>query len=123
VALPDRPAEAITHQHLLRSMDALMEHREAVDRVVARLLRPLIDQERSVVFYDLTTLRAEGDATVAGDVRRFGMAKEGVLARQFLLATVAVVVERVKINIRQNRYLRHYLSNSGGHRPGPRLSL
>jgi len=88
VALPERPAEAITHQHLLRSMDALMEHREAVDRVVARLLRPLIDQDLSVVFYDLTTIRAEGDATVAGDVRRFGMAKEGVIARQFLLGVV-----------------------------------
>ena len=88
VALPDMPAETITHQHLLRSMDALMDHREAVDRVVAQLLRPLIDQDLSVVFYDLTTIRAEGEATVAGDVRRFGMAKEGVIARQFVLGVV-----------------------------------
>jgi len=87
VALPERPAE-ITHQHLLRSMDALMEHRDAVDRVVARLLRPLIDQDLSVVFYDLTTIRAEGDSMQEGDVRRFGMAKEGVIARQFLLGVV-----------------------------------
>jgi hypothetical protein len=87
VALPDRPAD-ITHQHLLRSMDALMEHRDAVDRVVARLLRPLIDQDLSVVFYDLTTIRAEGDSMQEGDVRRFGMAKEGVIARQFLLGVV-----------------------------------
>ncbi len=87
VALPDRPAD-ITHQHLLRSMDALMEHRDAVDRVVARLLRPLIDQDLSVVFYDLTTIRAEGDSMQEGDVRRFDMAKEGVIARQFLLGVV-----------------------------------
>jgi len=87
VALPERPAE-VTHQHLLRSMDALMEHRDAVDRVVARLLRPLIDQDLSVVFYDLTTIRAEGDSMQEGDVRRFGMAKEGVIARQFLLGVV-----------------------------------
>jgi len=87
VALPERPAD-ITHQHLLRSMDALMEHRDAVDRVVARLLRPLIDQDLSVVFYDLTTIRAEGDSTKVNDVRRFGMAKEGVIARQFLLGVV-----------------------------------
>jgi len=40
--------------------------------VVARLLRPLIDQDLSVVFYDLTTIRAEGDSTMANDVRRFG---------------------------------------------------
>jgi len=84
VALPERPAD-ITHQHLLRSMDALMEYRDAVDRVVARLLRPLIDQDLSVVFYDLITIRAEGDSMQEGDVRRFGMAKEGVIARQFLL--------------------------------------
>jgi hypothetical protein len=69
-------------------MDALMEHREAVDRVVARLLRPLIDQDLSVVFYDLTTIRAEGDSTMANDVRRFGRAKEGVIARQFLWGVV-----------------------------------
>ena len=87
VALPERPAD-ITHQHLLRSMDALMEHQDAVDRVVARLLRPLIDQDLSVVFYDLTTIRAEGDSLQEGDVRRFGMAKESVIARQFLLGVV-----------------------------------
>lgn len=87
VAMPERPAD-ITHQHLLRSMDALMEHRDAVDRVLAGLLRPLIDQDLSVVFYDLTTIRAEGSSSQEGDVRQFGMAKEGVIARQFLLGVV-----------------------------------
>ena len=47
VALPDRLAGS-THQHLLRRMDALMQLRHAVDRVVARLLRPLIDQDLTV---------------------------------------------------------------------------
>ncbi|MBU2721199.1 IS1634 family transposase, partial [Acidithiobacillus ferridurans] len=55
VALPDVTVTAITHQQLLRSMDALMEQQSAVDAVVAGLLRPLIDQDLSVVFYDLTT--------------------------------------------------------------------
>ena len=41
-----------------------------------------------MVFYDLTTIRAEGDSMPKGDVRRFGMAKEGVIARQFLLGVV-----------------------------------
>lgn len=51
---------SLTHQQLLRSMDALMDHQEAVDDVVAGLLRPLIDQDLSLVFYDLTTIRAAG---------------------------------------------------------------
>ena len=88
VALPDIEVEALTHQHLLRSMDALMDHQEAVDGVIAALLRPLVDQDLSVAFYDMTTIRAEGLATVCGDVRKFGMAKEGLIARQFMLGVV-----------------------------------
>jgi len=41
--MPGIDIESITHQHLLRSMDALVDHQDEVDRVVARLLRPLID--------------------------------------------------------------------------------
>ncbi|WP_035194552.1 IS1634 family transposase, partial [Acidithiobacillus ferrivorans] len=88
VALPDVTVTAITHQQLLRSMDALMEQQSAVDTVVAGLLRPLIDQDLSVVFYDLTTIRSEGLVTVPQDVRQFGMAKEGLIARQFMLGVV-----------------------------------
>ena len=88
VALPDVDVKALTHQHLLRSMDALMDSQDAVDDVVAQLLRPLVDQDLSVAFYDMTTIRAEGLATVEGDVRKFGMAKEGLIARQFMLGVV-----------------------------------
>ena len=88
VALPDIDVKALTHQHLLRSMDALMDQQDAVDDVVAKLLRPLVDQDLSVAFYDMTTIRAEGLATVDGDVRKFGMAKEGLIARQFMLGVV-----------------------------------
>jgi hypothetical protein len=88
VALPDIDVKTLTHQHLLRSMDALMDSQEAVDDVVAKLLRPLVDQDLSVAFYDMTTIRAEGLATVEGDVRKFGMAKEGLIARQFMLGVV-----------------------------------
>jgi hypothetical protein len=70
---------------LLRSLDALMDHQDEVDAVVAGLLRPLIDQDLSVVFYDLTTIRSEGLSQQAGDVRQYGMAKEGLIARQFML--------------------------------------
>jgi transposase len=88
IAMPGVAIEAITHQQLLRSMDALMEHQEAVDAVVAGLLRPLIDQDLSVVFYDMTTIRAEGLSSVDDDLRKFGMAKEGLIARQFMLGVV-----------------------------------
>ena len=88
VSLPEVDTVAMTHQHLLRSMDALMTHQDAVDDVVARLLRPLIDQDLSLVFYDLTTIRASGLSEQVDDVRHYGMAKEGVIARQFMLGVV-----------------------------------
>ena len=85
VALPDFGPKAVTHQQLLRSLDALMDHQDEVDAVIAGLLRPLIDQDLSVVFYDLTTIRSEGLSQQTGDVRQYGMAKEGLIARQFML--------------------------------------
>jgi transposase len=88
VALPDVEVTELSHQQLLRSMDALMDNQDAVDAVIASLLRPLVDQDLSVAFYDMTTIRAEGLATVDGDVRQFGMAKEGLITRQFLLGVV-----------------------------------
>ena len=51
VSMPGVDADNLSHQQLLRSMDALMDHQEAVDDVVAGLLRPLIDQDLSLVFY------------------------------------------------------------------------
>ena len=88
VSLPEVDTASLTHQQLLRSMDALMDHQSAVDAVVASLLRPLVDQDLSMVFYDLTTIRAAGLSKQDGDVRRYGMAKEGVIARQFMLGVV-----------------------------------
>ena len=88
VSLPGVDTATMTHQHLLRSMDALMTHQDAVDDVVARLLRPLIDRDLSLVFYDLTTIRAAGLSEQDKDVRKYGMAKEGVIARQFMLGVV-----------------------------------
>ena len=45
VTLPGLALESIDHQHLLRAMDALVEHKDAVDGVMAGLLRPLVDQD------------------------------------------------------------------------------
>ena len=88
VYMPQIDTAALTHQQLLRSMDALMDHHADVDAVVAGLLRPLVDQDMSMVFYDLTTIRAAGLSEQQGDVRQYGMAKEGVVARQFMLGVV-----------------------------------
>jgi transposase len=88
VAIPGMPA-AVTHDQLLRTMDALMDRSEAVEAAVAKLLRPMLDQQLSVVFYDLTTVRIHGEAKLPNDLRAFGMNKEtGGIARQFVLGVV-----------------------------------
>ena len=76
------------HQQLLRAMDVLEDHSSAISNRLALLMRPLIDQEQSVVFYDLTTVRVHGQADVSDDVRQHGMSKEGVVARQVMLSLV-----------------------------------
>ena len=50
VALPDTSLQAIDHQHLLRAMDALVDHKVDVDNVMASLLRPLVDQDLATSF-------------------------------------------------------------------------
>ncbi len=88
VSLPEVDTKALTHQQLLRSMDALMDHQDAVESVVAKLLKPMVDQDLSLVFYDLTTIRVEGQTELSEDVRHYGMSKEGMVARQFMLGVV-----------------------------------
>jgi hypothetical protein len=88
VAMPAMP-ETVTHQHLLRAMDALMDRAERVEIELARQIRPLVDQDLAVVFYDLTTVRIHGEGEVADDLRAFGMNKDvGGVARQFVLGVV-----------------------------------
>lgn len=88
VAIPAMP-ETVTHQHLLRAMDALMDHADAVEEAMARQIRPLVDHDLTVVFYDLTTVRIYGEGAVEDDLRAFGMNKEtGGIARQFVLGVV-----------------------------------
>lgn len=87
VVLP-RLGKPPTHTQLLRTMDALIEQIGQVEAAVCRCLRPHIDASLSVVFYDLTTIRVHGEAQVDGDLRRFGMSKDGGVARQFVLGVV-----------------------------------
>jgi transposase len=88
VTLPGVALKSVGHHQLLRAMDALLAQHEAVEQTVAGLLRPLVDQELSVVFYDMTTIRAAGLSEQAQDIRQFGMSKEGLIARQFMLGVV-----------------------------------
>ena len=86
--IPGIAVEAVTHQRLLRTMDTLSSARDALDGLLANQLRPLFDQELSVVFYDLTTLRAEGETFEEEDLRARGLSKEGGFHRQCLLGVV-----------------------------------
>jgi transposase len=88
VALPADSGVITEHQHLLRAMDVLDEHSDKLSTRLATLMRPLIDQDLSVVFYDLTTVSVTGQTDVEDDVRAYGMAKSGLIERQFMLSLV-----------------------------------
>ena len=88
VAMPSMP-DTVTHQHLLRSMDALVDNADVVEKALTRQIRPLVDQVLSIVFYDLTTVRIHGEGKVEADIRAYDMNKEtGGVARQFVPGVV-----------------------------------
>ena len=88
VAMPAMP-ETVEHHHLLRAMDALMDHADRVESELAKQIRPLVDRNLTVVFYDLTTVRIHGEGEVEKDIRAYGMNKEtGGIARQFVMGVV-----------------------------------
>ncbi len=88
VALPVGVACVPEHQHLLRAMDVLDEYSDTLGDRLATLMRPLIDQDLSVVFYDLTTVSVTGQTDLEEDVRAYGRAKSGLVERQFMLSLV-----------------------------------
>ena len=88
VAIPEMPPK-VEHHHLLRAMDALMDNVDRVETELAKQIRPLVDRDLTVVFYDLTTVRIHGEGEVDDDIRAYGMNKEtGGIARQFVLGVV-----------------------------------
>jgi transposase len=88
VALPSGFGVVSEHQHLLRAMDVLDEHSDKLKLRLATLMRPLIDQDLSVVFYDLTTVAVTGQTDLEDDIRAYGLAKSGLVERQFMLSLV-----------------------------------
>jgi len=88
VAMPAMPSR-VEHYHLLRAMDALMDNVDRVEDELAKQIRPLVDHDLTMAFYDLTTVRIHGEAKLEDDLRAFGMNKEkGGVARQFVLGVV-----------------------------------
>jgi hypothetical protein len=86
--VPQVDASTVTHQHLLRTMDTLNACTGALESALSKQLRPLIDQELSVVFYDLTSIRTEGRSQSPEEIRRYGPSKDGGIARQVMLGVV-----------------------------------
>jgi len=79
----------VTHQQLLRAMDALVDRMDAVESTLTQLIKPLLDTSLSLVFYDLTTIRIHGETELPEDLRQYGLNKEtGGIARQFVLGVV-----------------------------------
>ena len=69
-------------------MDVLDEYSDTLGARLATLMRPLTDQDLSVVFYDLTTVGVTGQTDLQDDVRAYGRAKSGLVERQFMLSLV-----------------------------------
>jgi len=89
VYLPGIDRSQVPHQNLLRAMDVLLEHKESLEKELAGTLLPLFDRSMEVVFYDITTVRVEGEGEEDEDLRRWGKAKEGgFVQRQFAVGVV-----------------------------------
>ncbi|MCG5549616.1 IS1634 family transposase, partial [Halorhodospira halochloris] len=89
VCVPGVRAEQLRHDHLLRAMDALMSHSQRVEKAIAKQLKPLLDQELSIVFWDITTVRIHGERELAEDLRQYGKSKDtSGISRQFALGVV-----------------------------------
>jgi transposase len=88
VTIPGVEETEVSHQRLLRSMDVLDERSDGVNDMMSELLMRLIDQDLSVVFYDMTTIRTYGLTEELDELRAYGMSKESTINRQVMLGVV-----------------------------------
>jgi len=89
VYLPGIDRAEITHQNLLRAMDALLEQKDVIEQELVGTLLPLFDTEMEVVFYDITTVRVHGEHEEDGDLRQFGKSKDvDGIERQYAVGVV-----------------------------------
>lgn len=80
--------EAISHQQLLRAMDALLPLKAEIEQHLHRYFAAAQDLE--VVFYDITTVRIEGTGEEHDEeLRAYGCSKDlGGVARQYAVGVV-----------------------------------
>ena len=69
-------------------MDALDKRSKAVNDALADMIRPLVDRELSIVFYDMRTITVAGESSMDDDLRQFGLSKDGGIRRQVMLGVV-----------------------------------
>lgn len=69
--------DRLTHQQLLRAMEALITYQEELEQQLAATLLPQFTDSLDMVFYDLTTIRIEGAGEVDDDLRQYGYSTEG----------------------------------------------
>jgi transposase len=87
--MPGIDPEAVHHMQLMRALDALEEHKDAVEQAVANQLHPLLDKDLSVVFYDVTSVRIHGATQLEDDLRAYGQSKDVLgIGRQFALGVI-----------------------------------
>ena len=56
------PAEKINEQRLYRALDALLPHKEALEKLLEKRLGELFDLEYDLLLYDVTSTYFEGQA-------------------------------------------------------------
>ena len=79
-------SERITHQQLLRTMDALLPLKDEIEQ---HLQRCLAATELEVVFYDITTVPIHGTSERDDDLRGYGHCKDvNAVARQYAVGVV-----------------------------------
>lgn len=69
-------ARRVTHQRLLREMDALEKNAERGEKELAAGFRPLLDEELTIAHYDPTTVRIHGKTSFEGDICAYGKSKD-----------------------------------------------
>ncbi|MBK8067616.1 MAG: hypothetical protein IPK27_08270 [Rhodanobacteraceae bacterium] len=85
VIVPGVVPDEVTHQRLLRTMDVLDAHAGTILSRLAGLVRPLLDQDLNLVFYDLTNVRSHGETRLADMCVLWHKQGTGGIARQFAL--------------------------------------
>ncbi|MBK8973260.1 MAG: hypothetical protein IPM37_18615 [Hahellaceae bacterium] len=88
VQFPDGDTRTVGHHHLAEGPGCGRRAKDAVEEILATTLCPLIDQELSVVFYDLTTVIATRDTNVKEEIWAYGRSKDGGAARQVVIRLI-----------------------------------